>query len=777
MAITLRILFEERPRVITRRLFTRVKCRYGRRGPVSTDVLAQPPRLVWTKLHAPVRREHVPRVPLLTELAGSPRRLVLVRAPAGWGKSALLSDWSAWEPEQRPFAWLGLDAGDNDPLHFLLYLVEALRTFDPDIGASSLPMLLAPGVDLVDEALPVLVDELRGLPECVLVLDDYHAIEHPEIHRAVEFVLDLGPPALTLAVATRTQPPLPVARLRARGDLLELDADALRFSAREAEVLLNDLHALALDEATVARLHERTEGWVTGLFLAALSLRGRDDAPAFVEDFAGDDRHIADYLCAEVLEQQQPAMRDFLLRTAILDRFCPRLCEAVTGAGGGARLLSELERSNLLLVPLDTRREWYRYHHLFGELLRNELAIHEPGASPALHRRAAVWLLAEGFVSEAVQHRIEAGDRAEAGELIAQHWPTTLLTTAGDRTIERWLWALGGDAIRADVRLCVARCFVGLSLGRMGEVERWLAAAEVAPLPAPFRDGTASVAGALARVRAAYLWQVGDATGALAAGHEAREAEAGTPWEAIGVACVGLANVAVEAWPEARHWMGEYARLGEAFGLHLNHASGLSTVAACHAEEGDFAAAERAAAAALEVAATHGIDEHWCMAHAHLARGLVWQQRGDLISAAGDLERAVELSRRGAGPVSTAWALLRLAGALAAGGDRATARERLAMALGALHGAADPGTFPVRVAQAGRALAARSRELAPGEPLSDRELGVLRELAGPLSQRQIGEELYVSVNTVKSHTKSIFRKLGASSREEAVGRARELGLL
>jgi LuxR family transcriptional regulator, maltose regulon positive regulatory protein len=241
-------------------LFTRVNCGYGRPVAVSTDVQAQPPRLIWTKLHAPVRREHVPRITLLTELSAAPRRLVLVRAPAGWGKSALLSDWSAFEPEPRPFAWLGLDAGDNDALHFLLYLVEALRTFDPDVGTSSLPMLLAPGVDLVDEALPVLINELRGLPACVLVLDDYHAIEHPEVHRVVECLLELGPPALTLAIATRAEPPLPVSRLRARGDLLELEADALRFDEREAEVLLNDLHALGLDGPTVVRLHERTEG-------------------------------------------------------------------------------------------------------------------------------------------------------------------------------------------------------------------------------------------------------------------------------------------------------------------------------------------------------------------------------------------------------------------------------------------------------------------------------------------------------------------------------------
>ena len=223
--------------------------------------------------------------------------------------------------------------------------------------------------------------------------------------------------------------------------------------------------------------------------------------------------------------------------------------------------------------------------------------------------------------------------------------------------------------------------------------------------------------------------------------------------------------------------MAEYGRLGEVFGVPLDHAPGLSTVSAIHAEEGDLEAAERAAAAALEVAATHGIDEHWCMAHAHLARGLVGRHRGDLAGAEGDVMSAVALARRGAGPVSTAWTLLHLAHALAARGDRVGARARLAQARAECDTAPDPGAFLARVAQAERTLDARSRKRAPGAPLSDRELTVLRELAGPFSQREIGERLFVSPNTVKSHTRSIFRKLGVSAREQAVARARDLGLL
>ncbi|MGH3993310.1 MAG: helix-turn-helix transcriptional regulator, partial [Pseudonocardiaceae bacterium] len=403
-----------------------------------------------------------------------------------------------------------------------------------------------------------------------------------------------------------------LARLRVRGELCEVDAGALGFSEPEVAALVNEQHALALGPDDVALLRERTEGWAAGLYLAVLSLSGREDRGGFVAAFAGDDRHVVDYLGAEVLAGQPGEVRDFLLRTSVLERLTAPLCEAVTGKGDAARRLEEIGRSNLFLVTLDARGGWYRYHHLFGELLRHELALAEPALVPELHRRAAAWLLAAGLVSEAVHHTIAVGDLGAAGELIAEHWAPTLLGAAGDRTVDGWLAALGDPAIRADVRLCFARCFVGLSLGRMEEVERWLAVGERAPQPGPFLDGVGSAPGALACVRAAWLWEVGDAGGAMAAGVEARELEEGSPWEAIGVAVIGLAHAAQGEWDEGRRWMTEYARIGRESGHHLNHASGLSTASACRAELGDWPAAEKAAATALEIAARHRIDEHWC---------------------------------------------------------------------------------------------------------------------------------------------------------------------
>jgi LuxR family transcriptional regulator, maltose regulon positive regulatory protein len=722
-------------------------------------------------------------------LDGAPRRLTLVRAPAGWGKTTLLAEWSASERERRRFAWLGLDRGDNDPALFWSYVIGALRSLAPRIGERPLALLRAPGVDLAREMLPRLINEIAALPErSVLVLDDYHLIDRREIHEGVELLINHLPPRLEVAITSRTEPPLPLARLRGRGELAEVDAAALSFSDAEATELLNELHGLALGAEDVARLRERTEGWAAGLYLAVLSLSGRDDASRFIAAFAGDDRHVVDYLGSEVLAGQPGEVRSFLLRTSVLGRLCAPLCDAVTGRTDSARLLSRIARSNLFLLALDSRAEWHRYHHLFGGLLRHELSLAEPQLVPELHRRAAGWFLRAGLVSDAIEHTIAAGELADAGRLIVEHWAPTLLAAAGDRTVDGWLSALPDETLGADVRLCFARCFVSLSLGRLDEVETWLAIAHEAPRPGPFLDGAGSGHGALACVRAALLWERGDVGAAARAGHEARDAEGGSPWEAIGVAVIGLAHAARSEWEDGRIRMEEYARLGRQFGLHLNHASGLASSAACLAELGDWSAAEGAAESALEIARRHGIDEHWCTAHAHLALGLVGARRGRLEQAERSLERAVELAKRGSGPVYTAWPLLHLVRLHADRGDERLACARLEEARDELASAPDGGALPERLAAVERALprarpaaekptSPPARVPAPGEPLSERELSVLELLATDLSQREIGGELYLSLNTVKTHARNIFRKLGVSSRDAAVVQARERGLI
>jgi LuxR family maltose regulon positive regulatory protein len=442
-------------------------------------------------------------------------------------------------------------------------------------------------------------------------------------------------------------------------------------------------------------------------------------------------------------------------------------------------MLREIERSNLFLIPLDSKREWYRYHHLFQELLRLELSLAGPELEPELHRRAAAWFLDAGIADAAIRHTIAAGERAEATELIARHWTATLLTEAGDTTIEAWLDALGEETVSADFRLCFARCYVELSLGRMEGVARWLALAEEATLNGPSFEGLGSKEGGLACVRCSYYWELGDVRRALPPAHEVLEHEGeDSPWRAIGAAVIGLCAGARGDWAEGSRWCREYSRLGAKFGMHLNESSGGGSAAAFEAELGHWAEAEELARRSLEISSTYGMDEHWMTSEAHLALGMLHVHRGEPELAEPELERSADVARRGAGPVITSHALLHLALLRISRDDPDRAREALDEAGRLTSEAPNAGPLlPPRLAEARKKLTAPARKLAPGEELSERELEVLRLLATPMTQREIGDRLYVSLNTVKSHSKSIFRKLGVSGRPEAVARARELGLL
>jgi LuxR family maltose regulon positive regulatory protein len=735
--------------------------------------------LVATKFHQPALGRVVDRPRLVGALVQSSQRLMLVRAPAGWGKSTLVAAWAASEDESRPFAWVSLDGTDDEPSRFWLCVIEALRGVEPGVGSTSLPLLGAPGTDLEGDVLPFLLNELVALPEpVVLVLDDYHAIRAPAVHGQLAFLLERLPPTVQIALTSRVEPPLPLPRLRARGELLEMDAAELRFDPAEARDLLNSILDLHLEPSDIDKLLERTEGWVAGLFLAALSLRVTPDRHSFVEHFAGDDRNVVDYLGAEVLAAQTDEVRQTLLHTSVLDRFCAPLVSAVAGVDG-ATLLREIDRANLFLVPLDSKRQWYRYHHLFQELLRLELSLAEPDLEPELHRRAAAWFLEAGMVDEGIRHTIAAGARNQATELIAQHWASTLLSEAGDTTIDAWLRELGEESIGDDFRLCFARCFVDLSYGRMDEVARWLPVAERAPIHESSHEGLASKAGGLACVRCAFHWESGNVAEAEPPAHEVLEEEGGgSPWRAIGAAVIGLCAAARGDWAEGSKWCREYSRLGRAFGQPLNDSSGAGSAAAFEAEMGNWAEAEELARRSLEIGSTYGMDEHWMTSEAHLALGLLHAHRGELELAEPELERAAEVARRGAGPVITSHALLHLALARIARGDREGAREALDEADQRVSAAPDAGPLlPRRLADARRKLRPPARREMPAEELSERELDVLRLLATSMTQREIGERLYVSLNTVKSHTRSIFRKLDASDRSAAVKRAGELGLL
>ena len=339
------------------------------------------PELLWTKLVAPAPRAGLlPRAGLQSLLQSSLQaKLCLVAAPAGSGKTTLLAQWRAVAGGGR-VAWVSLEESDNDPTRFWSYLVAALRTVEPGVGTVALEALGGPSVELERVVVPSLVNDLAtvGAP-LVLVLDDYHLITDATCHQTLGWFLDHLPAEVHVVLSTRLDPPLPLARMRARGELAELRVGELQFTGEEAAELLNGSMGLALAAEDVARLAERTEGWAAGLVLAGLSLRGRPDSRGFIAAFSGGDRHVADYLVAEVLERQPAELRGFLLRTSVLERLSGPLCDAVLETQGSAELLGELEASNLFVVPLDDRRQWYRYHQLFAQLLRLQLGAREPG--------------------------------------------------------------------------------------------------------------------------------------------------------------------------------------------------------------------------------------------------------------------------------------------------------------------------------------------------------------------------------------------------------------
>src|SRR4051794_27879252 len=373
-------------------------------------VMAGP--LLETKLRVPrLRRALVPRPRLSERLSrGAESALTLVSAPAGFGKTTLLTEWLAAAPvDGRSAAWLSLDQRDNDPSLFWTYLVAALKTAAPGVGASALSLLQSPQPP-IEAVLANLLNDLSAISnDVVLVLDDYHVIDARDVQDGMAFLLEHLPPQIHLVIAGRADPVLPLARLRGRGELIEIRAADLRFAPDEATAYLNGAMGLVLTARDVAALEGRTEGWIAALQLAALSMQGRDDVAAFIDGFAGDDRYVVDYLAEEVLQRQPDDVRTFLLQTSVLSRLTGALCEAVVGRDGGRAMLESLDRANLFLVPLDDRRHWYRYHHLFADVLQARLLDEQPDRVRELHRRASRWYEQNGEPAEAIRHALAGG--------------------------------------------------------------------------------------------------------------------------------------------------------------------------------------------------------------------------------------------------------------------------------------------------------------------------------------------------------------------------------
>jgi ATP/maltotriose-dependent transcriptional regulator MalT len=406
--------------------------------------------LLTSKYRVPSRGPNaVTRTRLTRRLdAASRAPLTVLAAPAGFGKTTSLTEWLATVPPGAPFvAWLSLDRWDNDPSLFWTYVVMAMRTAVDGLGSDAL-QLLSSSTPSTEAALAALLNDLAGRPEdLLLILDDYHLIEAPEVHEGMIFLLEHRPPQLHVVLATRTDPPLPLARMRARGQLVEVRAADLRFTVEESGAYLNGPMELRISEGDLAALDGRTEGWIAALQLAALSMQGRDDISAFIAGFAGDDRYVVDYLGEEVIARQPAAVREFLLRTSVLERLTGPLCDAVTGRTGGRATLVALERANLFVVPLDDKRQWYRYHHLFADVVHAHLLDEHPEEVPELHRRASVWFAANGDSSQAIDHALAGGDTRRAADLMELAIPM-MARERREAELARWVGALPDEVVR-----------------------------------------------------------------------------------------------------------------------------------------------------------------------------------------------------------------------------------------------------------------------------------------------------------------------------------------
>jgi LuxR family transcriptional regulator, maltose regulon positive regulatory protein len=455
------------------------------RSPRGSGAAAGAEGLLATKLYLPrTPPGFVSRPRLVQRLEdGLTRDLVITCAPAGFGKTALLADWS--QRGGRPVAWLSLDIGDNDPVRFWRHAAAALDRVRPGIAEQVAPLLGRPAPRSFEALVTVLINELSAEPdETVLVLDDYHLIDAHPVHTSATFLLEHAPPGLHLVLASRSDPPLPLARLRALGRLAELRAADLRFTLAEAAVLLHDAVGADLSDDAVSALAARTEGWAAGLQLAALSLQGQPDAAELVANFSGSHRYVLDYLTTEVLERQPAHVREFLLETSVLERLCGALCDAVTRSTDGQAMLETIERANLFLVPLDEVRGWWRYHHLFADLLRTHLTRQQPDRVVELHRTAAAWCEEHGMADDAVRHALAANDAAWAARLIEQNADALHLRSEG-ATLQRWLAAMPAAPAGDWPRLSLVQARLALLSGRVEPVEDLLDAAERAWAGAP----------------------------------------------------------------------------------------------------------------------------------------------------------------------------------------------------------------------------------------------------------------------------------------------------
>jgi LuxR family maltose regulon positive regulatory protein len=743
----------------------------------TADLLASGPGLsvpLEAKIHAPeIRPEWLDRPALIRRLSGMPARLILIDAPAGFGKTVLASQWSA-VPDGSRFAWVTLDSSDNNPSLLWWKVISAVRRACPEFDVDP-PQVLMPRQGRV--LLPPLIAHLSALrTPIVLVLDDYHVVTHDRCHTQVEFLLHNLPRSVQVVLMTRAIPPLRLARLRAAGGVADVGMQELRFSRAETGALVSAVAGVSLDGSDLSALVARTEGWPAGVYLAALSLRGHPSAHGFIDQFTGNNRFIADFLAEEVLNRQTPEVRQFLLRTSILDRFTVSLCDAVTGRADAAQLIDRLERENLFLIPADEHRVWCRYHYLFGQMLRAQVARTEPGLVPLLHRRASSWHREAGSAEEAIVHALAADDLDGAADLITAHW-YDFAESGRTAMVREWIGSLG-EAWVADHPVA-AHCaaWVAALSWDLDSVRRWLRVIDTGTHDGMLPDGMRSLTSSAALLRATFGFD--GIRSMLEDGATATELESdpASPWYAYARAVFGF-GLHLAGDPGATPML-ERALTATA-SQPLTRIVALSVASFRTADEGGLTQAQDLAAEAARIVNGSGFSKWPPSSFVLAALGTVHSRQGRLQEGRAEFEYAIYRRRRWV--LLTPWLSveiqLRLAQVLLRMDDRAAAATVLAEARGVLTASPDGAdALLARLGELERHLVVTRSRPRLAEPLTEREQAVLGLLGGSLSVSQIARELFLSGNTVKTHRRAIYRKLGVSSREEAIKRAREAGIL
>ncbi|HYI55891.1 MAG TPA: LuxR C-terminal-related transcriptional regulator [Microlunatus sp.] len=721
-----------------------------------------------TKLHAPsTRTDWLDRPRLMSQMARQAQRpIMLISAPAGYGKTTLVTQWVD-SGEAGPVAWLHLDPAHNDPTRLWADLVVALERIGCSVDGNVAEYVAMNSTSIATHLVPRVIEALVvfGRPLTV-VLADCHVVRSTECNDQLGMLIEGLPDHARVVMVSRWDPAMRLGRLRVEGRLAEIRTSDLSFSLEEARLLLS-AQDVALSETALQELHRLTEGWPAAVCLAALYLKGRESPDDFVERLSGSNRYIADYLSEEVLSRQDPEVREFILSMSVFDRFDAALADYVTGTRSSARLLRHLERTNLLLLPLHGHG-WFRFHHLFGAFAQSALEIEHPERVTELHRRGAEWFAARNDVEQAIHHTIAAGDLDRAAALVQKNW-LSFFEAGRSTTVSAWLRAFRGTAADDGAAATVTGAWIAALTGDLPELRRREVALESMTGSDPLPDGTTSAQSALMLIRGLFGYAGPDRMLADAQRAILLEPDTSTLWHAVACAALGHASFVTGDVPVARARLGEAARSPMA-PLTVRMLA-LGTLSLCEAELGNTAVSARLADQAMDLVTSHAMEQMPQVVFAVTAHGASLAASGEFAEARNVLEQGLRARRRARG--LSPWPLIHhlvvTAAVTAKTGDTGRAEELLAEI-----DELAPWTDESMRCTRGRIADIRQRLLRPvirprvGEVLTPRELEILHRLHGSQTLREIAADLYVSHNTVKTLTLSLYRKLGAHTRSEVL---------